>query len=529
MRYDDTAMDFYPVLTPGDMRAAEQAAFAAGVPGMLLMEQAALAVADALEHALGGECRGKRVLFLCGTGNNGGDGLAAARIFAMRGGQAEIWLSGTPGTADAQMNLNWCRLLGLDILNLRETAEADMPFAGEAPRAHFDGYVDALLGTGLRGRPDALTERMLHAPAFDCGEHPVIAVDIPSGIDGRTGAVYGDAYVRADVTVTFHAPKPGLYLTPDRAAVGRLEIADIGLWQMSPWRDGAGADGAQELTCETASPRALSLLPGRALNAHKGDCGRILVYAGSMGMAGAAAMCAAAAIAAGAGLTTIACSREIMPILQTLVPNAMCISAEDAAARSPAYDVLALGCGLSRGAEAGERILRLFDPAKPSVWDADALNWLSEHPMRLGRRAIMTPHPGEAARLLGWPVERVLAERLAAARALCEKYDCMAVLKSDVSILCEMQGDTPRYFLNAVGSPALAKGGSGDALTGILAVCLQDMPGDPLRAAAIACLWHGLAARIGERRYGQREMTTAQLINCLHDARRQGQLGESAD
>jgi NAD(P)H-hydrate epimerase len=253
------------------------------------------------------------------------------------------------------------------------------------------------------------------------------------------------------------------------------------------------------------------------VNAHKGDCGRVLIYAGKMGMAGAAAMCAQAAVTAGAGLTTVACEKEIIPILQTLVPNAMCVDIRDAIKHPPAYDVFAVGCGLGQEEETWGNILKLWNPGKPSVWDADALNLLAKHEMKLGKNAVITPHPGEAARLLNLPMEKIMGDRLAAAQALAEKYDCVAVLKSDVSVICRMDDDgKPEYSLNAVGSPALAKGGSGDALTGILAV--QLCATYPLRAAGLACLWHGMAGIVGEEKYGQRELTTEQLISCLHDA-----------
>ncbi|MBR1586574.1 MAG: NAD(P)H-hydrate dehydratase [Clostridia bacterium] len=513
---------FYQALTPDDMRRTEQMAFDRGVPSLLLMEHAAIAVVDALQQALGGSCQNKTALFLCGTGNNGGDGLAAARLFRGRGGIPVVWLSGSPKTPDANTNLQWLRqLAGVEILRLDELPEDELPFDDEnRPREFFDAYVDALLGTGLRGAPEGLTQRMLLAPDRDRDPAAVrLAVDIPSGIDGATGAVPGACF-RADVTVTFHAPKLGLYLTGRRDAVGRIVVADIGLddlaYDPAPWR-------AQPLQvwCRVSAPRLFKT--SRPINAHKGDCGRILIYAGSMGMAGAAAMCAKAAVTAGAGLTTVACPQDVMPILQTLTPNAMCADITRAVEQPSAYDVLALGCGLSQSEEIWQNILRLWDPAKPSVWDADALNLLSLHPMSLGKNAVITPHPGEAARLLGWRIEEATRDKLLTARALAEKYGCTAVLKGDVTVICVMSGQTPYYWLNVTGSPALAKGGSGDALTGILAVCVHDaLPlgseWDLAKSAARACLWHGLAAIAGAERYGERELTTAQLIDCLHAA-----------
>ncbi len=536
MLHDDTIIDFYPVITPEDMRRMEQKAFALGVSSLLLMEHAALAVVDELEKVLGGSCDGKRVLFLCGTGNNGGDGLAAARLFKMRGGFPTVWLYGEPKTPDAQTNLRWLRLVLREenILNLAPLPEEELPFEGESPNQPFDGYVDALLGTGFRGRIDSpLLSRMALAPYHDfhlgmVHMPPVIAVDIPSGINGKTGEAEWP-FVHVDVTVTFSAPKPGLYLTKEREAVGRIVVADIGLWDMMPWDSDLLLLDDPELNCETLTPFALRFLPRRSVSAHKGSCGRILIYAGKMGMAGAAAMCAKAAVTAGAGLTTVACEKEIIPILQTLVPNAMCRDIGEAAKNTPAYDVLALGCGLGQSEEIWRNILSLWNPEKPSVWDADALNLLAKHPMKLGKNAVITPHPGEAARLLNQSTEDILADRFAAARALAETYDCTAVLKSDVTVICKIGEDGPEYMLNTVGSPALAKGGSGDALTGILAALLWDCDEETqsplpfsIRDIALACLWHGMAGIVGEKQYGQRELTTDQLISCLHAAEQGG-------
>ena len=518
MLYDDYYRTYHDVLTPAEMRLTEQKAFELGVPSILLMEHAAQAVVDELEKALGGSCCDRRVLFLCGTGNNGGDGLAAARLFMMRQGIPTVYMTGEPKTADAKTNWKYAHEMGIALFNLLEYEEKDLPFQEDGFLHPFDGYVDALLGTGLRGAPDELTARLIVAADNDAydAHAPIIAVDIPSGIDGETGETPG-AWIHAHTTVTFHAPKIGLYLTAKRESVGRLVIADIGLWEMT-----YATGTLEEFACQVKTPLALKAHLRRIrLQDHKGDHGRVLIYAGKLGMAGAAAMCAKAAVTAGAGLTTIACEKEIIPILQTLVPNAMCMEIGEAIKNPPAYDVFAVGCGLGQSEIIWQNILKLWEPEKPSVWDADALNLLSKHEMKLGEKAVITPHPGEAARLLSWPMEKIMGDRLAAARALAEKHDCVAVLKSDVSVICKMDDDgKPEYSLNAVGSPALAKGGSGDALTGILAV--QLCVNDPLLAAALACLWHGMAGVVGEEKFGQRELTTDQLISCLHEAERWG-------
>ena len=494
--------DTLPVLTPRDMKRTEQNAFSRGVPSILLMEHAAEAVVRALATVLGGSCAGKRAAFLCGPGNNGGDGIAAARLFQQQGGCARILLTADPQTAEAKTQLQWARFMPGMAVN----RYVEQPLSG------YDAVVDALLGTGLKGAPDGMTADAIRA-ANGCGV-PIVAVDIPSGIDGETGACARDTYIRAAVTVTFHAPKPGLYLTDDREAVGRIEIADIGLWDTE---DMYPAD--LDLDCRLLLPEMLRRIAPRKLNAHKGDFGRVLICAGSLGMAGAAIMCAKAAIAAGAGRTTVACPRDVMPILQMAVPNAMCVDIEDAVKNPPAYDVLAVGPGLGDKEENWRNILALYDPARPSVWDADGLNLLARHEMKLGINAVMTPHPGEAARLLRCDNGQIVSDRFAAARALSERYGCTALLKGDVSILAWPGERGTAFSLNASGTPALAKGGSGDVLCGLAAALLVNH--SPREAAALASLWHALAGVMGERKHGQIELTGEQQIACLWDARRE--------
>ena len=484
-----------PVLTPEEMRRAEKRLFDRGFPEILLMEHAAMAVTDELETLLGGSCAGKTALFLCGTGNNGGDGYAAARLFTDRGGRAAVLTAGEPKTENARLNMQLLERQG--VLFCREYTDAS-DIQGLRP----DAVVDAVFGIGFHGVP-AGKARALIALCNDFRESgvPVLSVDVPSGLNAQTGKA--EACVRADVTVTFHAMKPGLLLSPHREAVGRVAARPIGIPE----------DGGEAPIQMIARP-ALAALKNRPLNAQKGDCGRVLIYAGSMGMLGAAAMCARAAISAGAGLTTILCEKEEMPVLQALAPCAMCREIHEALNDPRPYDVLALGCGLSQSGEKWQNILRLWNPEKPSVWDADALNMLAAHPMQLGAKALITPHPGEAARLLCCSVADILQDRLAAAKALCEKYGCVTLLKSDVTVACEIKDGKPRYYLNAVGTPALAKGGSGDVLAGIAAA----LRCENAYTAALASLWHGAAGQIGEKRFGLRELTPEQLITCLHEA-----------
>lgn len=461
------------IVTPEEMRRIEQAAFERGVSSLLLMETAAR---EAFLRLQALTPAGGRVVFLCGPGNNGGDGLAMARMWRLSGGDARVILPKEPSTPDAQTNLRYLRALGI-------------PFLSEIGRA--DALVDALFGTGFRGSvdPDSDMGRLIEsANAAGC---PVLSVDIPSGMDGLTGRVSG-ACVHAAETVTFHGAKRGLIFTPRPELVGRLTVADIGL------ADDRGLLWADDLK---------ELLPLRSATVHKGDCGRVTLYAGSLGMAGAAVMAAKAALRAGSGLVTVLCERDIMPILQAAVPNAMCRPPEDA----PRADARLYGCGLAETEETWQRIRTLHDEKLPDVWDAGALNLLARHPLTLGENAVITPHAGEAARLLGWEIPRVTEDMVAAALALQQKYGCNVILKSHVSVLCTADGT---LAVNTAGSAALAKGGSGDALAGILTSLLgQGL--DFLPAMQAACLWLGQAGQRAGEKYGLRGALTGDVIDCM--------------
>ena len=352
---------------------------------------------------------------------------------------------------------------------------------------------------------------------------PVVAVDIPSGLNGETGQVMGAA-VRACETVTFHRPKPGLYLGQGPDYAGEITVADIGLTapEAAPLDD---ADGMRILE------RCDRLLPPRARTAHKGKQGRVVLWAGSRGMAGAAAIAATAALRAGAGLVTVACPDDVVDVVQTLCPCATCAPLstqdEDAAweALSAALeraDALGAGCGLGQGPMAAalmERLLRfLHGRALPCVLDADALNLLARRPAWLadGAAHVLTPHPGEAARLLGVSTAEILADMPGAAARIRHRYGAAVVLKGARSVLCAQEG----LALNPFGTPAMAKGGSGDALTGVMAALLAGRAAgayamDDLFLMQAACALHGLAGERAARRYGERGMLATDLCACL--------------
>jgi len=486
------------IVNPQQMRALEARAFSLGVPSLLLMEDAARAAQQVVAQELHG-VKGKDILYLAGKGNNGGDGLAMARLCLKNGGRPRVLLLGAPGTADAQTNLSYIKALDIPVILW------DEPAARESLLRAPDAVVDAMFGIGFHGcLPEALEQLSAVIASWRV---PVFAVDIPSGMDGRTGRIAGGV-IAANHTLAIGHLKTGHCLSPHLDTMGKVHMLPIGIPE--------AAYQALEGQCILTALEAGDLpgrLPARSRNAHKGDAGRVLLYMGSAGMAGAAGMAALACLRAGAGLVTLACDPDIMPILQTLVPNAMCLPIDRALTKTPRHEVLALGSGLGQSEDLWENILGLWHPYRRSVWDADALNLLASKPMKLGEKAVITPHPGEAARLLDVPLSQILNDPLGSAQALQERYDCTVVLKSACSVICDGQ----RAALNILGSPALSKGGSGDALTGILAGLTAQQPDAPgFETARTACLWLGLAGRLAEQIHGVHGALTSEVIACMH-------------
>ncbi len=505
-------------ITPAQMRDMEREVMArVGMSSLLLMEHAALACLRALEEIAPA---GSHVLFVCGPGNNGGDGCATARLWRQRGGRATVWLAAPPdsllGDAGAQARL------------LRHCGAEIVPCAERVPQAPGDAVaiVDALFGTGLQRALEGNAAALVRA--INAAELPVVAVDIASGIDGEDGQVRGEA-VRAHTTVTFHRPKPGHYLYPGRAHAGRLIVADIGIrpeWEQVP--------GHRVL----ARGDIAALLPARPRTGHKGTFGHVLVVAGSRGMAGAATLCAEAVLRAGVGLVTVACPRGIVPIVQQRVPCAMavgleeedgCIAASAAEALRKAAggkDALAIGPGIGAGQGVAEALASLWALPVARVIDADALNALARADAlpKFGERAVLTPHPGEMGRLLHMEIAAVIGDPVTAAKALAEKTGAVALLKGATTVIAE--GGEGRALesctFNLTGSDGMATGGSGDVLTGLIAGLLaQGMPG--CDAASVAAWLHGRAGELCERWIGQRAMTATDLLAALPEALREAE------
>lgn len=488
-------------ITPEEMRLTEQRWMAeTGVPGALLMEHAAQGVVQALRRHTGPA----RVIFLCGPGNNGGDGYAAARLWQAEGGRAQVLELTDQLRGDALMNRRLALIEGVSVA----------PLTADAPLEGCAAVVDALYGTGLSRELDGTAAQLIRR--VNASGLPVVAVDIPSGLDGLTGRVRGCA-VEATETVTFHRIKPGLLLGDSARHTGRITRHSILLPADEGPRDGLRILEPEDL------PR---LIPPRPADAHKGSMGRVVILAGSEGMAGAAAFCAAAAVKTGAGLTSVLCRRAVLPVVQAQAPEATCTLLPEAEGRltPDAAEVLAralrgadaavVGCGLGQSEDLLPLMKLLREAACPVVWDADALNLLAAHGelLPLPANAVVTPHPGEAARLLGCSTADVVADPLAALRRLHERCGCGVLLKGARSLMT----DGTALAVNRHGTPALAKGGSGDVLSGILGALLaRRLPCDPLEVTQLAALIHGLAGLRCAAALGENCLTPTALVDAI--------------
>ena len=488
-----------PLIFPEEMRAKEARYFkTSGIPSIEVMERAAQALAGAVRAQL---APGARVYFACGTGGNGGDGLACARLLREDFGCTVI-LPEPPKSPDAIANLK--RLGDVPVLTSVDDLSG-LP----AP----DAWVDALFGTGLSRAPREPYARLIRRIQTDhLSGSRVFAADIPSGLNGATGQAY-DPCVCADETVTFQYIKTGMALADGLDACGRITVADVGFPR----------EAFEPVQCKLwdVSDAARWLTP-RKHNIHKGTCGHLLILAGSFGMAGAAVLCASAALRSGAGLVTVACVRSIVPILQTLVPQAMCIPLEErdgaiAAEALPEVrralkgkDAAVFGCGLSRRA-APETLEAVLTSGLPAVIDADGLNLLSEHPewtKLLAQRHVLTPHPGEAARLIpGLDT----SDPIAAAQRLGE-LGATILLKGAATVVAA-DGEVA---VSASGCCGMARGGSGDILSGILGALMADRACRvPALDAIIASELHGLAGERAQAKYGSRAMNARDILEFL--------------
>lgn len=488
-----------------------------GVPGLVLMDAAAKQVADAVvdllkdaasaEHAsvagVSKACAASsqlgKVVVLCGGGNNGGDGFGAARWLMSYGVEVKVFLIGTSEdkiTGDAASELAMFKAAGGRL----STVAADEDWlTTELALERASVVVDAILGTGFAGelRPPAKRACQL---MNELARH-VVAVDVPTGVNADDGSACADA-VRAELTVTMALPKTGLLLYPGKRLCGRVLVAGIGM------PASLLADYPSRKYHITA-PMVQRLLPLRAEDAHKGDAGRVVLCAGSPGFTGAAALCSHAAVKVGAGLVSLLtplASREVLAVKLTEVmvhgllermPGVLgSAAASDVLARANKADVLAIGPGLGLSDSTQQTVRDILAKAEvPVVIDADALTALKDDTELLAKMAapkVLTPHAGEMARLTGLAVEEINKNRIDIAQKYAQAWRAVLVLKGAPTVVACPDGTV---YVNSTGTKALATGGSGDVLTGIIAGLAAQ--GVSLAEAAVCGVYlHGLAGSL---------------------------------
>jgi NAD(P)H-hydrate epimerase len=487
------------------------------VSTLFLMENAGRGIAEAASRILN-DCGGKAVVILAGKGNNGGDGFVAARYLIGEGFRVATFLLGEKNEVKGASRANLDRLGGLpreirskgDFKELKdEILKADL-------------LIDALLGTGVKGSIGGLTAEAI--TLLNEAQKPIISVDIPSGLDADTGKPLG-VCMQARQTVTFGLPKLGLFLYPGKEFAGEVITCDIGI-------------PLELLTNEELKINLLtdseisSLFPRRRGDSHKGDYGHIFILAGSTGLTGAAALSSIAAMRTGAGLVTLGIPKSLNPIMEVKLTEVMTLPLPETAEGSLGLgakekilrmikkaSVIALGPGLGVNPETGKLVQELLVAVeKPIVLDADGLNLLNGNISLLKSvRAplVITPHPGEAGRLIGKKSSEIQSDRIGIVRKIALKSGAIVVLKGAATVIANPRG----VWVNPTGNPGMASGGVGDVLTGMIASFIGQ-GFSSLDAALAAVYIHGKAGDIAAKKVGMYSLIATDIIDNLHIAMR---------
>jgi len=510
----------WPVFTAAEMRALDARAIETlGIPGPRLMENAGRGAAALIAREWA-PIRGKRVLVLCGKGNNGGDGFVVARHLKAKGAKVRVLLLGSRAEVkgDAAHALAQWRGRVEEIRTEANAATVSTALDGT------DIIVDALLGTGLATPARGLAAHVigrLNESAARAG-CVVVALDLPSGLGADGGALPPHA-VRAALTATFAGYKRSLLLYPAAEYAGRVVVVPIGIPEAEVGR------GIATFLIDDAS--VSGFFPKRKPDAHKGTYGHLLVVAGSIGKSGAAALAGRAALRSGVGLCTVATAVSQQPIVAGFTMEVMTEPLPETAAQSISFkakdlvlelasqrDAVALGPGLSVDPESQALARALVaELDRPMVVDADALSALAGHLDLLDEAPaprVLTPHPGEMARMLGTSIAGVEADRIETVREFCSRHHVHLVLKGARSVLGAPDG---RVFINHTGNPGMATGGSGDVLTGMVGAFLARRF-DPLAALQAGCVLHGLAGDLAAAGRGEEGLIASDIIEAIPGA-----------
>lgn len=488
------------------------------IPGVVLMENAGQGVVREIEHLLG-RVSEKHVLIFCGKGNNGGDGYVIARHLFNHGADVTVFLAGKKEAikGDAKINLTILEKMGLDVHEISSTEKI--------PQFHqVDLVVDALLGTGVTGPVHGFFGDLIQT--MNSYDAPVVSVDLPSGMETNTGAVHG-ACVSAEVTVTMAHLKTGLLFSPGQDFAGRIVIADIGVPPEVSLK-------LHENIFLIERSDIISRMPERQLNAHKTTAGKVAVFAGSVGMTGAATLTSISSLQIGAGLTKLGTPESLNAILEGKLTEVMTVPLAETDRQSISLnardraddllnwaDILAVGPGLSTHPDTVEFVKWLLNStSKPIVLDADGLNALAGDLSLIENYAgpmVLTPHPGELARLTGLSIAEIENDRFEILRKYAGQLNKVIVLKGGPTVIASPDG---KIFINSTGNPGMATGGSGDVLTGIIAGLLAQKL-NALDAALVGVFLHGMAGDIASEELSEMGMIAGDINLFLPDAFKQ--------
>jgi ADP-dependent NAD(P)H-hydrate dehydratase / NAD(P)H-hydrate epimerase len=496
-----------------------------GVPSLTLMENAGRSVVEFAVSRLG-PLASHQIVVLCGKGNNGGDGLVVARLLREEGFKLRVLLFADPKDLRGDAAVNWARLRSSGLPEIVADREAWQTIAPTLAGTTL--FVDALLGTGLAKPLEGFLLEAVRDINAGYATAKVLAVDLPTGISADFGELIGEN-MRADFSVTFTAPKIAHVFPPACERLGEWVVTQIGT-------PAEALESDTSLFLNFASQQDVAwIAKPRAAAAHKGSFGHVLILAGSVGKTGAAAMAARAALRAGAGLVTVATAKSAQPVIATLGMELMTEPLPETpdgtislrALEDPRWEklvagktVLAVGPGIGAHPETAEFVRTVVNKYPlPLVLDADGLNAFAGHmeSFRQGTRpsgtAVFTPHPGEMARLAGQTTAEIQAHRVAVAREFSEKHGVTLVLKGFRTLIASPDGNVE---VNPTGNPGMAKGGTGDVLTGLTAGLLAQFPSHPVGELATAAVYlHGLAGDLAAGEFGQHSMLAGDLLEKI--------------
>lgn len=463
-----------------------------GVPSMVLMERAALEVVRCMEEE---QLDFRKVLVICGSGNNGGDGYAIARLLHLKGHDVTIFFAGN-SQKRSEENAQQAKI----------AAHYEIPVITNLGTEEYSVIIDALFGTGLKREVTGHYREVLCSVNQMAGKK--VAVDLPSGIDDTTGARMGIAFC-ADLTVAIAFPKRGLFLQEGNVCAGKILTGDIGI-SSETFSEGTVTFGYEKQDLFLGFPK-------RKKNSHKGSYGKVLMIAGSKGMSGAAYLSAKAAYAVGAGLVQIYTHEENRVILQQLLPEAIITTydtfdSEQLEKLIQWADLIGIGCGLGKS-DTAERVMQytLKRALVPCVVDADGINILSKHMEWIEETnalIVLTPHMKEMSRMLQCSVKELIEQRMEKLHAFVERYKVVCVLKDARTLVAKEHQNT---YLNLSGNAAMAKAGSGDVLAGVIVGILAQQC-EPYTSACLGVFLHGLAGDMARDKKGAYSVLASDLV-----------------